>query len=159
MDDDTLDVLEVRVGSGDLVDAEPSCDGKVDRVDGEQAVLFLQFQGDEEIIGANGLNREAAAEKVAHFVGIRGQLPNELPPLRQCASGIGANELAGLRLMHHPPVAYLGDDGRAYPSLNGAIVAAGKETAALNRLSAEHVDDDIGIHENPAAIENAIEVH
>ena len=78
IDDEALDVVEVRVGGGDFVDAEATCDSEVERVVGEQAVLFLQFQGDEEIVGANGLDRETAAEKVAHFVGIRRELPDQL---------------------------------------------------------------------------------
>ena len=47
--DEALDVVEVGVSGGDLIDAKTARDGEIDRVDSEQPELPLEFERDSEV--------------------------------------------------------------------------------------------------------------
>lgn len=51
------------------------------------------------------------------------------------------------------------NDGGCDPALDGPGIAAGEQAAAFRGFPSEHVDDDIRIHQNAAAVRNVIESH
>jgi len=56
VNNEALDVVEIRVGGGDLLDAEAAGDGEIERVDGEQTVLSLEFEREVVVFDFHGFH-------------------------------------------------------------------------------------------------------
>ena len=90
VNNEAWDVVEIRVGRGDLLDAEAAGDGEVERVEGEQAVLSLEFEREIVVFDFHGFHLQTAAEKVAGFTGVLRELLDESLVLAEGAGGVRA---------------------------------------------------------------------
>ena len=90
VNNEALDVVEIRVGGGDLLDAQAAGDGEVERVDGQQAVLSLEFEREVVVFDFHGFHLQAAAKKVAGFTGVLRELLDEPLVLAEGAGGVRA---------------------------------------------------------------------
>src|SRR5437016_1767921 len=122
-------------------------------------MLFLEFQGDEEILGMGLGDHEGTVEQVANAFGVGAQLANELGPFGEGAGGIGADQSVALRFLDHAAVAELSHRGERDDTVDRALLAAQEQFATLGRAAVASVEKHVGIHEDCRAADDVLEVH
>src|SRR5437016_1727148 len=88
VNDDALHVVERLIGGGDVFNSVPAGDREIERVVGQEAVLFLKFKGNQHVLRMPFGDKEGAVEQVAHALGVGAQLTDQLGPLGQRAGRI-----------------------------------------------------------------------